>query len=80
MKYADKISAKYSVVIGDDDLKNNTVRVKDMRNKENSFDAPLDEEAFLEVFTDKADLDGFSADLENIKKLLESLSEGSSDE
>ena len=54
MKYANKIGAKYSIVIGDDDLKNNSVKVKNMTTGE-SFDAPLDDDfidAFCDVFLD----------------------------
>ncbi len=49
MKYANKIKAKYSAVIGDDDLKNNSVKIKNMTTGE-TVDAPLDD--FVEVFSD----------------------------
>lgn len=50
MKYANKIGAKYSVVIGDDDLKNNSAKVKNMETGE-TRDLPLDEN-FTEAFSD----------------------------
>ena len=50
MKYANKINAKYSVVIGDDDIKNGSVKVKDMKTGE-TFDALLDD--FVDIFADK---------------------------
>lgn len=51
MKYANKIGAKYSMVIGDDDIKSGYVKVKDMKTGE-SFEAPLDDN-FVEIFSDK---------------------------
>ena len=65
MKYANKIQARYSMVIGDDDLSNNSVKVKNMKTGE-SFDAPLDEnflESFIEHVVDNNEFDGFSAGL-----------------
>ena len=34
MKYADKIGAKYVVIIGDEEIKTNTLKVKDMTTGE----------------------------------------------
>jgi len=34
MKGADKVSARYAVLIGEDELKNGTVWVKDLESKE----------------------------------------------
>ena len=33
-KYSDKINAKYTIVIGDDELENDTVTLKDMSKSE----------------------------------------------
>ena len=83
MKYANKIGAKYSMVIGDDDLNNNLVKVKNMKTGE-SFEAPLDED-FLEVFIEKAvdstEFSGFSAGMmsnlltEKLEDLIDTISE-----
>ncbi len=35
LKYADKLNAKYSIIIGEDELKTNLVKVKDMETGEN---------------------------------------------
>ena len=51
MKYADKIGAKFSMVIGDDDISANSAKVKNMANGE-QFEVPLDEE-FLNSFLEK---------------------------
>ncbi len=51
MKYANKIKAKYSVVIGDDDLKNNKVTIKNMSTHD-TVETSLDEDKFLEAMTD----------------------------
>ena len=51
MKYADKIGAKFSMVIGDDDISENRAKVKNMANGE-QFEVPLDEE-FLNSFLEK---------------------------
>lgn len=48
MKYADKIGAKFSMVIGDDDLAANKARVKNMISGE-QFEVPLDD-GFLDSF------------------------------
>lgn len=42
MKYADKINAKYTMVLGDDEIAAGTGKLKDMGTGE-SFDMPLDE-------------------------------------
>lgn len=52
MKYANKIGARFSMVIGDDDLESGSAKVKNMKTGA-SFDAPLDGD-FLEVFTSNA--------------------------
>lgn len=51
MKFADKIGAKFSMVIGDDDITANKARVKNMESGE-QFEVPLDE-GFLEKFLEK---------------------------
>ena len=51
MKYADKIKAKFSVVIGDDELKNSCAVLKNMFTGE-KFGIPLDNR-FTESFFDK---------------------------
>lgn len=48
MKYADKIGAKFSMVIGDDDIAANKVKVKNMTSGE-QFEVPLDD-GFLDSF------------------------------
>lgn len=48
MKYADKIGAKFSMVIGDDDLAANKAKVKNMISGE-QFEVPLDD-GFLDSF------------------------------
>ena len=50
MKYANKIGAKYSMVIGDDDLNAGTAKLKNMETGE-TVDVPLDEN-FTEAFSD----------------------------
>ena len=51
MKYADKIKAKFSMVIGDDDISANKAAVKNMSTGD-KFEVPLDK-GFFEVFIDK---------------------------
>lgn len=55
MKYADKISAEYSVVIGDNELENNIVTLKNMITKE-SYDLELDNfiKSFYDIMLSKA--------------------------
>ncbi len=48
MKYANKINARFSMVIGENDLESGTVKVKNMSTGE-CFDAPLDDK-FIETF------------------------------
>ena len=42
MKYANKINARYSITIGEDELKSGMVTLKDMNDKGNSFTCDLD--------------------------------------
>jgi len=52
MKYADKIGARFSLVIGDDEISNNSAKIKDMKNgtsEEVNFDAL---EEYLKVKTE----------------------------
>ena len=49
MKYANKIGAKFSIVLGDDELDNGAGRLKDMQTGEQS-DIPLDDERFVKEF------------------------------
>ncbi len=51
MKYADKIGAKFSMVIGDDDITANKASVKNMETGD-KFDVPLDDR-FFESFIEK---------------------------
>ncbi len=51
MKYANKIGAKFSMVLGDDELKNNQAAVKNMETGE-SRPLSLEEEPFLRFFYD----------------------------
>ena len=67
MKYANKIGAKYSIVIGDDDLNANKAVVKKMDTHE-QFEVPLDEgfiDKFLEIYISqnhKAVADSFAGE------------------
>ena len=49
MKYADKLKAKFSLVLGDDELSGGTGRLKNMDNGE-QVDIPLDTDAFTQSF------------------------------
>ena len=49
MKFADKIGAVYSLIIGDDELLSGKARIKNMNNK-NEYEISLDENEFLENF------------------------------
>lgn len=51
MKYADKIGAKFSMVIGDEEIKNNKAILKNMETGEKT-EVPLDEE-FINTFFQK---------------------------
>ncbi|MEE1055875.1 MAG: histidine--tRNA ligase [Acutalibacteraceae bacterium] len=51
MKYADKIGAKFSIVIGDEEIKNNKAILKNMETGEKT-EVPLDEE-FINTFFQK---------------------------
>jgi len=49
MKYADKLKAKFSLVLGDDELSGGTGRLKNMDSGE-QVDIPLDTDAFTQSF------------------------------
>lgn len=49
MKYADKIDAKYSIVIGDDELQKNKAEIKNMSNG-NKYEIALDKEKIISDF------------------------------
>ena len=49
MKYADKIKAKFSLVIGDDEIEKNSAKLKNMSDGA-TFDIKLDKESFLSRF------------------------------
>lgn len=53
MKYANKIGAQYTVVIGDDELANNRAQIKNMETGETS-DISLDEEHFIQDYVTRA--------------------------
>ncbi|MEG0282809.1 MAG: histidine--tRNA ligase [Clostridia bacterium] len=42
MKQADKLNAAYTIALGEDEISNNIVNIKNMQNKEESFTADLD--------------------------------------
>ena len=50
MKYADKIGARFSVVLGDDEIANGTAKLKNMESGE-QVEIPLDDERFGKEFT-----------------------------
>ena len=50
MKYADKIGARFSVVLGDDEIANGTAKLKNMESGE-QVEIPLDDERFVKEFT-----------------------------
>ena len=50
MKYANKIGAQFSLVLGDDEIAGGTARLKNMANGEQS-EIPLDGEQFVKEFT-----------------------------
>lgn len=55
MKYADKIGAKFSMVLGDNEIEQNTAKLKNMDSGDQS-DLPLDNkflEAFMEVYIEE---------------------------
>ena len=49
-KYADRIQAKKTIVIGDDELANNSVQLKDMATSEQTM-VPLDR--IIEILTEQ---------------------------
>ena len=55
MKYANKIGAKYSVVIGDQEIEQNVAKLKNMATGETS-DIVLDEK-FIEDFVTRVTMD-----------------------
>ncbi len=65
MKYADKIGARYSMILGDNELSENKARIKNMTTGE-TVDIELDEEKLTRFFYD-AGLDDLS---ESIKDTL----------
>lgn len=50
MKYADKLGAKYSLVLGDNEIAENKANLKNMRTGEQK-EIPLDRDAFIAAFT-----------------------------
>ena len=52
MKYADKIGAKFSIVLGDNEIAENKAMLKNMKSGE-QLDIKLDE-TFVETFSDIA--------------------------
>ena len=55
MKYADKLNAKYSVVLGDNEIEQGSAKLKNMRTGE-QHDISLDIDAFIEEFV-RLDID-----------------------
>ncbi len=51
MKYADKINAKFSMVIGDNELETNTAKIRNMKTGDET-DISIDDEKFFEQFFD----------------------------
>ena len=49
MKYANKINAKYALVLGDNEIENNCAKLKNMASGE-QFDISLDSDAFVDTF------------------------------
>ena len=50
MKYANKIGARFSMVLGDDEIANGSAKLKNMENGEQS-EIPLDGEQFVKELT-----------------------------
>ena len=50
MKYANKLGAQFSMVLGDDEIANGTAKLKNMADGEQS-DIPLDADRFIKEFT-----------------------------
>ena len=50
MKYANKIGAQFSIVLGDDEIANGTAKLKNMDSGE-QCEIPLEDEAFVREFT-----------------------------
>ena len=68
MKYANKIGAKFSMVIGDNELEQNKAKIRDMKTGEEK-DVPLDDNffnAFFEIYVENSNSDLF-AQLDNIQ-------------
>ena len=54
MKYADKIGARYTLVVGDDELASGTARLKDMATGETE-DVTLDDELYRVLYNKSLD-------------------------
>lgn len=68
MKYANKIGAKFSMVIGDNELEQNKAKIRDMKTGEEK-EVPLDDNffnAFFEIYVENSNFDLF-AQLDNIQ-------------
>ena len=68
MKYANKIGAKFSMVIGDNELEQNKAKLRDMKTGEEK-EVPLDDNffnAFFEIYVENSNSDLF-AQLDNIQ-------------
>ena len=52
MKYADKLGARFSIVLGDDELEKSVGRLKNMQSGDQT-EIPLDEESFAKEFIDE---------------------------
>ena len=50
MKYANKIGARFSIVLGDNEIEEGKAKLKNMLTGEQS-DVPLESEAFIDAFT-----------------------------
>ena len=50
MKYANKLGAKYSIVLGDNEIEQGVAKLKDMRTGDQT-DIPLDTDSFIKQFT-----------------------------
>lgn len=71
MKYADKTGAKFSLVIGDNEIENNSAVLKDMKTGEQK-NVPLDDkffESFFRIYVE-ADQAGLFENIENMTSSL----------
>ena len=64
MKYADKIGAKFNIVLGDNELETNSAKLKNMKSGESSEISLLD--GFLDTFSNAIVTEMFSSVLDNI--------------